>query len=166
MKHRLSAIVTCILLAGTFGLLSQRERLTGFRQSENPEPVEVIWRMTDAAREGNSKAYLDCFTGDLEQVLRRTAAEMGETKFSEHLKQLNADVTGIAVASVEDETGQSERRLDVEFVYRGRNESQQHYFRLVDGRWRIDRLDDGQHLKVLIPYGTSVKDALPGPKGG
>jgi hypothetical protein len=35
-----------------------------------------------------------CFTGDLERVLRRTATEMGETKFSEHLKQLNADVTG------------------------------------------------------------------------
>jgi len=166
MKHRLPAIVTSVLLAGTLGLLSQREGLIGFRQSEKAEPDEVIWRMTDAAREGNSKAYLDCFTGDLEQVLRRTATEMGEANFSEHLKQLNSDVTGIAVSGVEDEAGQSERRLHVEFVYRGRNESQQQYVKLVDGRWRIDRLDDGQHLKVLIPYGTSVNDALPGTKGG
>lgn len=166
MKHRLPPIVTSILLACTLGLLSQRERLTGFRQSEKPEPDEVIWRMTDAAREGNSKAYLDCFTGDLEQILRRTAAEMGEAKFSKHLKQLNADVTGIAVSGIEGETGQSERRLNVEFVYRGRNESQQQYVKLVDDRWRIERLDDGQQLKVLIPYGTSVKDALLNPKGG
>jgi len=30
----------------------------------------------------------------------------------------------------------------------------------VDGKWRIDRVDDGERLKVLFPYGTAVGEAL------
>jgi hypothetical protein len=163
MKSRLSLLVTIVLIACALGVLAERERLALFRTNEDgrPGPEEVIWRMTDAAREGNAQAYLACFTGNLEQLLRRAASEMGEAKYREHLKDLNAEVTGIAVSGFEETPGQMAGQVRVEFIYRGKKESQQTYVRLVDGQWRIERVDHGQRLNVLVPYGTSVKDAFP-----
>lgn len=165
MKKRWPVIVTLILLISAFLLLAHREWLAGMKEGEPSQagPEETIWRMSDATREGNARAYLDCFSGQLQQNLGQTAAEMGEARFSEYLKQLNREVTGIAVSSLEPsfvQSGAQEAERRVEFVFRGKSEMQKHHFKLVNSKWRIDRVDDAEQLKVLIPYGTPVGEIV------
>jgi len=87
-------MVTLILLIGALGLLAGRGRLTRVKGDESVlgGPEETIWRMSDAAREGNGRAYLECFSGTLQQNLQRSAAEMGEARFSEYLRQLHNEM--------------------------------------------------------------------------
>jgi hypothetical protein len=91
----------------------------------------------------------------LRRNLIKTAAEMGEQKFGEYLKRLNEEITGIAVSDL-DLTGEAGAKLRVEFVYRGKNEAQQHHLILRDGAWKIDRLDESERIKTLIPYGADA----------
>jgi len=111
--------------------------------------------MSDAARKGDVQAYLDCFSGSLRQSLEKTAADMGEVRFSEYLKKLNNEMTGIAVSNFE-KVSEDTATLRVEFVYRGKNEAQNHRFKLIDGKWKIDSLDNAEGVPTLIPYGTKV----------
>jgi hypothetical protein len=46
--------------------------------------------------------------------------------------------------------------MRVEFVYRGKNESQEHHLILRDGVWKIDRVDESERVKTLIPYGEDA----------
>lgn len=157
MKKRWPAVITLVLLVAAFITLSQRERLAGMKwsQVQAAAPEDIIWQMSDAARAGNVAAYLDCYSGALRQNLEKTASEMGEARFSEYLKQLNNEITGIAVSDLTQANAQ-EAELRVEFVFRGKNEVQTHHFKLVNGKWKIDRVDDAERMKVLIPYGTAV----------
>lgn len=84
-------------------------------------------------------------------------AEMGGRQFSGYLKRLNEEITGIAVSDLK-LTGEAGANLRVEFVYRGKNESQEHHLILRDGVWKIDRVDESERVKTLIPYG---EDATP-----
>jgi hypothetical protein len=156
MKKRLPAIVTVSIIAGALVFFAARQRSKiadpGFNAA-NPE--SVIWRMSDATRVGNGEAYLNCFDGELRRNLIKTAAEMGEQKFGEYLKRLNEEITGIAVSDLK-LTGEAGAVLRVEFVYRGKNEAQQYYLVLRDGAWKIDRLDESERIKTLIPYGSDA----------
>jgi hypothetical protein len=159
MKKRSPAIVTVVLLFGALLFFTQRARwkdvLTAEKSAATPE--DVIWRMADAAREGDAQAYLDCFRGALRQTLNKTAAEMGEAKFKTYLQQLNAEMTGIAVSDLEQPDAQT-ASLRVEFVYRGKSEAQKHHFKLVNGQWQIERVDGGEQIPLPIPYGTGVAE--------
>lgn len=157
MKQRLPTIITVLLIAaaiGFFALRRQQKQFAGM-SAGSAGPEDVVWRLSDATREGNVKTYLDCFTGRLRQKIEKTAREMGEAQFSEYLKRLNNEVTGIAVSDLEN-VNQSEAALRVEFVFRGKNEVQKHHFRLVDGSWKIEKLDGAEQIKTLVPYGTDV----------
>ncbi len=153
MKKHLPAIVTALLIVMGVVYLAQRHRSISSESATNPE--DVIWRMIDAAREGNSEAYLDCFSGALRQNLEKTAAEMGEQRFREYLRQLNDQIVGVATSEPE-RLGEREARLSVEFVYRGKTETQKHHFRLVDGSWKIEQIDSAAARQNVIPYGTEV----------
>jgi hypothetical protein len=157
MKNRLPAIVTFMLIAAALALLTQRERLAGWRSEKTAAatPEDTVWRMSDAAREGDARAYLDCFTGALKQSLQKTAAEMGEAQFSRYLKKLNEEMTGIAVSDLA-QVNERTATLKVEFVYRGRNEAQKHHFVWVNGDWKIDGVDAAEHVKPLLPYGAEA----------
>jgi hypothetical protein len=159
MKNKWPVLVTLILLLGALLVFTQRERWKGALTSEKSAatPEDVIWRMADAAREGDAPAYLDCFGGALRQNLDKTAAEMGEAKFKAYLQQRNAEVTGIAVSDLEQPDAQT-AALRVEFVYRGKSEAQKHHFKLVNGQWQIERVDGGEQIPLLIPYGTGVAE--------
>lgn len=159
MKNRWPAMITFALLVAAFIALSQRERLAGMKwgKTQAASPEDIIWQMSDAARAGNVAAYLDCYSGALKQNLEKTASEMGAARFSEYLKQLNNEITGIAVSDLA-QTNAQEAELRVEFVFRGKNEAQTHHFKLVNGKWKIDRVDDAERLKVLIPYGTAASE--------
>jgi len=156
MKKRLPAIVTMLLIAGALAFFAARQRLKtadpGFNAA-NPE--SVIWRMSDAARTGDVEAYLNCFEDELRRNLEKTVADMGERKFGEYLKRLNEEITGIAVSGLK-LTGEASANLRVEFVYRGKNDAQQHYLVLRDGAWKIDRVDESERIKTLIPYGADA----------
>jgi hypothetical protein len=156
MKKRLPAIVTVLLIAGALVFFAARQRSrtagTGY---DAAKPESVIWRMSDAARAGDVQAYLNCFDGELRRNLEKTAAEMGEPKFGAYLKRLNEEITGIAVSDL-DLTGEAGAKLRVEFVYRGKNEAQLHHLVLRDGAWKIDRVDESERIKTLIPYGSDA----------
>lgn len=162
MKKRLPAILTILLLIGALLVLTQRERLAGmnWNKPKATSPEDVIWQMSDAAREGKSQAYLACFSGELRMRLQKTASDMGEAKFTEYLQQLNQAVTGIAVSDLE-QSDPDTAKLRVEFVLRGKNEAQTHHFKRRDGQWTIERVDDAEQVNVLIPYGTAVGENEP-----
>jgi len=152
MKKKLPAIITAMLILGAILFFTQRERIANKTPAT---PEDVIWRMSDAAGAGDVAAYLDCFGGELRQKLAKTSTEMGEAQFGQYLKKLNEEVTGIAVSDLEQKDRQS-ASLRVEFVYRGRNESQQHRFKMENSVWKIDGVDTAENVKTLIPYGTDV----------
>ncbi|HEX4948438.1 MAG TPA: hypothetical protein VFZ34_17315 [Blastocatellia bacterium] len=159
MNKRIPVILTVILLLVALLVFTQRERwkerLLSTRAAATPE--DVIWQMADAARDGDAQAYLDCFSGALRQNLEKTAAEMGEAKFKAYLKQLNDEVTGIAVSDLEQPDPQT-ATLRVEFVKRGKSETQKHHFKLQAGQWKIEQADNSESKSLLIPYGLGVKD--------
>jgi hypothetical protein len=159
MKKRWPAIITVALLVAAFIALSQRERLAGMKwgQAKAATPEDMIWQMSDAARTGNVAAYLDCYSGALRRNLEKTATEMGEARFSKYLKQLNNEITGIAVSDLAQANAQ-EAELRVEFVFRGQTQAQSHHFRLVGGKWKIDAVETAGRVKVLIPDGTGVAE--------
>src|SRR5262245_24859811 len=156
MKKHLPAITTVLLIAGALAFFAGRQgskrAASGLSEAD---PKAAIWCVADAARAGDGPAYLNCFDAPLRQNLQKTAAEMGEQKFGEYLKRLNEEITGIAVSDLK-LTGEAGANLRVEFVYRGKNEAQQHHLVLRDGAWKIDRLDESERIKTLIPYGTDV----------
>lgn len=159
MKQRLPAIITVLLIAGAFVFLTQRERLSEWTRAGKSAatPEDAVWRMSDAAREGDVRGYLDCFSGALRQNLRKTASDMGEAQFSQYLKRLNDEVTGIAVSDLE-QTNDQTATLKVEFVFRGKNEAQKHHFRLIEGKWKIEGVDNAERINAPIPYGTGVAE--------
>ena len=73
----------------------------------------------------------------------------------EYLKRLNEEITGIAVSDLK-LTGEAGAVLRAEFVYRGKNEAQQYHLVLRDGAWKIDRVDESERIKTLIPYGSDA----------
>ncbi|MEW6212799.1 MAG: hypothetical protein AB1631_31020, partial [Acidobacteriota bacterium] len=108
MKKRLPAIITVLLIALALAYLIGRERWSKMKSSP-ASPEDVIWRMSDAAREGDVRSYLDCFSGTLRQQIEKTASEMGESEFSRYLKKLNDEITGIAVSDLEQSDQQTAR---------------------------------------------------------
>jgi hypothetical protein len=156
MKKRLPAIVTVLLIVGALVFFAARQRLKTAEPGFNAaNPESVIWRMSDATRVGDVEAYLDCFDGELRRNLEKTIADMGWPQFSEYLKRLNEEITGIAVSDLR-LTGDAGANLRVEFVYRGKNEAQEHHLILRDGAWKIDRVDESERIKTLIPYGADA----------
>lgn len=97
MKKRFPAILTAVLLLAALLVLAQRERWRNgpAHQAAPSGPEDVIWQMSDAAREGKADAYLACFSGELRARLEKTASEMGATKFTAYLQQLNREINGI-----------------------------------------------------------------------
>lgn len=157
MRQRLPTILTLLLISGAFVAIVQRDRLF---KSVRPSsvingPEDVVWRASDAAKQGDVQAYLSLFDGPLRERLQRAASDMGEAQFSSYLKRLSDDLTGIAVSDLV-QTGDDSATLRIEFVYRGRNEVQQHQFKRVGGDWKIVGVGDAEWLKGLVPWGTDA----------
>jgi hypothetical protein len=150
--------MTVLLIIGALIFFVARPRLRTAEHGFNTaNPESVVWRMSDATRAGEVDAYLNCFDGKLRQNMEKTVAEMGERQFSDYLQRLNEEITGIAVSDLK-LTGEAGADLRVEFVYRGKNEAQQHHLVLRDGVWKIDRVDESERIKTLIPYGADATE--------
>jgi len=158
MNKHLPAITTVLLIAGGFAFLAVQQRSKSVAPDPSAAgPKAAIWCVADASRAGDVRAYLNCFEAPLRQNLEKTVAEMGEQKFGEYLKRLDEEITGIAVSEAE-LTGRDAAKLRVEFVSRGKNEAQQYHLKLSNGSWKIDRVDEAERVKTLIPYGAEATE--------
>jgi len=130
-----------------------------FRPADPPRPAEprdAIYKMLDAARQGDAAAYLSCYSGQMQAMLRQSAQQMRPGAFSEYLRNTNQQIKGIALSEPVALT-QSEVRVRVEYVYQDRNEAQQMYLEKAGERWLIARVDAAERVKTLVPYGTPVR---------
>jgi hypothetical protein len=119
-------------------------------------PEDAIYGMLDAARAGNSKTYLDAFSGPMRDQLVQVMKETAEPSFAAYLKSQNAKYQGVAV-SVTDRPSDTEAQVRVEYVYGNRNEVQSVYLR-KDSRWRIVNVSGAEQIKTLLPFGSTVSD--------
>jgi hypothetical protein len=119
-------------------------------------PEDAIYGMLDAARAGDTKAYLDAFSGSIHDQLVQVMKENAEPNFAAYLKSQNSAFQGVAV-SVTDRPSETEAQLRVEYVYGNRNEVQSVYLR-KDSRWRIVKVAGAEQVKTLLPFGSGVTD--------
>lgn len=122
----------------------------------DPEPQDTIYAMMNAARAGEVKAYMACYTGPMIASLDRTLAATTEAGFGKYLKETNATVMGVTVFDPE-RIGETEAKVRVEYVYKDRNESQTVFLEKGPGGWKISRTDAEERVGTPIPYGTPVK---------
>ncbi len=119
-------------------------------------PEDAIYAMLDAARAGDTKAYLDSFSGAMRDQLLQVTKESADANFSAYLKSQNSSFQGVAVSVIE-RPSDTEAQLRVEYVYGDRNEVQSVYLR-KDSRWRIVKVAGAEQVKTLVPFGSSVTD--------
>ena len=110
---------------------------------------------TDAAREGDVEAYLECFGGEMAARLEASRNEMAVDAFGEYLKDRNREIKGIAINEpVIEPTGEAHVR--VEYVYADRNEAQNLRLLQEGNRWKITAADTAERVPTAVPYGTPV----------
>ncbi len=157
--QRLAQALTLVCIVAAFAAIGIRQggwKLNSkFKAAETP--ADAVYRMVDAARQGDVRAYLNCYTDRMEADLQKLLAEKTESGFAEYLKISNTPVKGVAVAEPEFPSSE-EARLAVEFVYADHTERQTMYLRRIYGGWRIARTDAAQERKMPIPYGTPVAE--------
>jgi hypothetical protein len=160
------AVITLAVLAIVFALAwwranhwqvpsswSDLKVFTWKRAPANPE--DGVYAMLDAARAGDSQAYLDCFTGALREQLAAAAKE--DAKFKDYLTSQNSAVQGVAL-TVTDRPNPDEARVRLEYVYRDHNEVQNLRLKREGAKWKIVSLNAAQPVKALVPYGTKATD--------
>ncbi|HEV2199579.1 MAG TPA: hypothetical protein VGR73_07150 [Bryobacteraceae bacterium] len=122
----------------------------------DPEPQDTIYSMMNAARAGDTKAYVAYYTGPMLASLDQTLAATTEADFGKYLKETNAAVMGVTVFDPE-RVGETEVKVRVEYVYKDRNEAQTVFLEKGPGGWKISRVDAAERVGTPIPYGTLVK---------
>jgi hypothetical protein len=130
------------------------EPVQGARQS-GPKPQDVIYRMLDAAGQGDAAAYLGCYSGVLLGRLEQSRDEMTAAGFARYLTQTNRQIKGIAISEPA-AVSENEVEVRVEFVYSDRNEAQQFLLERSTGAWKIARVSAAERVETLVPYGTPV----------
>jgi hypothetical protein len=129
---------------------------TSSTASASNGPEDAIYGMLDAARAGDTKTYLDAFSGTIRDQLVQVMKENSEPNFAAYLKSQNSAFQGVAV-SVTDRPSDTEAQLRIEYVYGNRNEVQGVYLR-KDSRWRIVKVAGAEQVKTLVPFGNAVTD--------
>ncbi len=113
--------------------------------------------MLDAARAGNTRAYLDSFSGPMHDQLLQIVNENTEPKFSAYLTAQNAAFQGVAIALI-DRPSETEADARLEYVYSNRNEIQNLFLKNERGRWKILKVAGAERIKTLVPFGTATTD--------
>jgi hypothetical protein len=165
---RAASLLTAAALTITFGLVVAKNKgwtlaaadLSAITRSLQPRaatPEDAIYGMLDAARAGNVKAYLACYSGHMNDQLRQSVAESLPGDFEKYLKTSNAAIQGVALSPPETVAG-TQVKVRVEYVYRDRNEVQFIYLRNESSTWKIYQVDRAERVKTLVPYGSLVTD--------
>lgn len=120
-------------------------------------PEERIWKMAQAAQDGDADAYLASFTGPLYDRLLAQSRQQPE-QFATQIQASVADLTGLSVLERNfPEPNRAE--LLVERVFARYNERQLIGLRRAGAVWKIDQLGMVQRRVPEIAYGSPV---LPG----
>lgn len=167
-RDRKAKAVTLAILLAAFGVvLGQKSgwRVPDVKVSDlapkaqpKPErtPQDAIYSMLDAARAGDTNAYMRSYTGQMENSLKQSIAETTDAGFAKYLRDSNAAIKGIAVSEPQPLTDR-EMKVRVEYVYQDRNEAQTMYLEKQADGWKIARVDGAERVKTLVPYGTPVQ---------
>ncbi len=122
---------------------------------QDDQPRNAIYRMLDAAREGDVAAYIDCHTGEMSQKLAQSRDEMTAQGFADYLEKRNREIKGIAILEPQ-LASEDQARIDVEYVYADRKEGQRFYLVRMDGVWKIRGVEVAERVETPVPYGTPV----------
>ena len=166
-RERRAQVATAVVLAGVLTLVAAKHSgwaggvgpfstwIAGAREP-SATPQDVIYRMMDAARDGNVRMYLGCYTGQMESTLRQIVSEKGEAALADYIRGFNSSIKGVAIQEPQF-VAERQVRLRVEFVYPDRNEAQLYYLQQSSAGWRIARQENTEGVKVVVPYGTAVE---------
>jgi hypothetical protein len=156
-KEHLARWITLLLLGGALALVVFRNRPAAEPASASPDtPVQdAVYAMFDAAKQANVKAYVDAYGGSVRNAIEQSLQEQGQEKFAAYLREQTQAVKGIALQEPQPVTG-TQAKIQVEYVYQDRNETQWLTLDRLDGRWKITRIDAAQRIRTLVPYGTPV----------
>ena len=167
-KDAKAQILTVAVLAGIVGLALAKQGGFDFsspaqsaasilkpKHEKSEDPKDVIFRMLDAARDGDVEAYVDCHSGDMARRLAQSRDEMTANGFSDYLKARHAEVKGVAIDEPE-QASDTEVRVRVEWVYQDRNEAQQFYLGKTAAGWKISGVDAAVRVDTPVPYGMPV----------
>ena len=137
------ATLALLLAAAGFALLRNRPAPTA-----SQTPQDTIYAMVNAARAGDVKAYLACYTGPMEAALRQTLT-------AQYLRDSHAAMKGTAVSDPQ-AISDHEASVRVEYVYQDRNEVQTVTLEKGPTGWKISRAEGDERVRTLIPYGTPI----------
>jgi hypothetical protein len=165
-KQKKVRIVTLVVIVIAFAVTAGRQtewrwsgssaaQLLSPKSEEPPNPIDAINRMMDAARDGDVESYLNCFSGQMEKMLRQSASEMTSAGFARYLTENNRQIKGFAMYEPK-VISEREVQVRVEYVYVDRNEAQQFHLEKQEADWTIARVDGVERVETLIPYGTPV----------
>jgi hypothetical protein len=167
-RERLSTLVTAGIMAGALAFLVAKNKgvtladlkPASIAESLTPKslaPEDSVYAMLDAAKAGDTNAYLASYTGHMKDQLRQSVTEATPAGFEKYLRSSNAAIQGVALTPPETLTA-SQVKLRVEYVYKDRNEVQFVYLRREGSAWRIYQVDSAERIKTLVPYGSAVSD--------
>src|SRR5579872_7217414 len=115
-RQRITQAVTILVLGGAIAIGLAR------RAKTPSEPQDTVYAVLAAARTGDVKGYLACYTGPMLATLSQTVRESTEPAFARYLRETNAVVKGLAVGDPQ-KTSDLEVSLRVEYIYQERNEA-------------------------------------------
>lgn len=127
------------------------------KSATSSTPQDAIYDMLDAARAGDTRAYLACFSGEMQAELLEVIEENSEPKFAAYLKSQNRAFQGVAV-TLTSRPSDAEAQVRVEYIYRGHNEVQGVYLRKESSGWKIVKVANAEHVGTPFPFGTAVTD--------
>lgn len=153
------ALILTLVFLRTHGwrLPLQATQFSSHSTSRARTPEDTVYGMLDAARNGDTKVYVDTFSGPLQLQIQQAVRESGKLQFASYLAAQSAKFQSVAI-SVTDQPSDVEARLRIEYVYTNRNEVQIFHLKKDEGRWRIVEISGTDQVKTLIPYGTAVTD--------
>ena len=158
-RERKAQIATVAILAAALVLVGARRggwKPSSVMQSTLPAtPQDTVYRMMDAARDGDVKKYIECYTGAMQSSLRQVVTEKGEAALADYIRGFNSVVKGVAIQ--EPQTMADGRIcLRADFVYSDRNETQVLYLTQAGG-WKIEKQETAQGTNTVVRYGTPVE---------
>lgn len=156
-KEQLARCITLALLGGALALVVLRNRPAAEPATPGAEtPVqEAIYAMFDAAQQADVTSYVDAYGGALKTSIEQTVQEQGRAKFAAYLKEQTQGVKGLALQEPQ-KISQTQARIQVEYIYQDRNETQWLTLDRSNGRWRITGISAAERIRTLVPYGTPV----------
>ena len=148
MKKRLLQIALIAALITAALLMRSGDELP-------PTPEKTIAAFFDAARDGDTRAYLRLTTGELRKSLDQLRKQQGVDTFQANLKRTNEGIMGQAVRELPGAPAGT-AAYEVELIFKDRNEVQTFRLEQSGTGWAIASIEVARVYQPEIPYGTPV----------